>query len=76
MFDVSSFVAIIHPPQSAVLAIGTVAKKPVVRDDQLTIAQMMTATLSADHRIVDGAEGARFIVEVKRLLEAPLHLVL
>jgi pyruvate dehydrogenase E2 component (dihydrolipoamide acetyltransferase) len=74
MFDVSSFVAIIHPPQTAVLAIGTVAKKPVVRDDQIVIAQIMTATISADHRVVDGAEGARFIVEVKRLLENPLSL--
>ena len=76
MFDVSSFVAIIHPPQTAVLAVGTVAKKPVVRDDEIAIAQMMTATLSADHRIVDGAEGAEFIVDVKRLLESPLSLIL
>ncbi|MCH8108827.1 MAG: 2-oxo acid dehydrogenase subunit E2 [Chloroflexi bacterium] len=75
MFDVSSFVAIIHPPQTAVLAIGTVSKKPVVRDDQVVVAQMMTATISADHRVVDGAEGARFIVEVKRLLENPLSLL-
>ena len=76
MFDVSSFVAIIQPPQTAVLAVGAVSKRPVVRDDQVTIAQMMTATLSADHRIVDGAEGARFIVEVKRLLENPLGLLM
>ena len=76
MFDVSSFVAIIHPPQSAVLAVGTVAKKPVVRDDEIVVAEMMTATLSADHRVVDGAEGAEFIVDVKRLLEGPLSLVL
>ena len=76
MFDVSSFVAIIHPPQTAVLAVGTVAKKPVVRDDKIAIAQMMTATLSADHRVVDGAEGAEFIVDVKRLLESPLSLIL
>ena len=75
MFDVTSFVAIIHPPQTAVLAAGTVSKRPVVVDDEIAIAQMMTATLSADHRIVDGAEGARFIVEVKRLLENPLELV-
>ena len=75
MFDVSSFVAIIHPPQTAVLAVGTVAKRPVVRNDQVAVAQMMTATLSADHRIVDGAEGARFIVEIKRLLENPLSFL-
>jgi pyruvate dehydrogenase E2 component (dihydrolipoamide acetyltransferase) len=76
MFDVSSFVAIIQPPQAAILAVGTVAKRPVVRDDQVVVAQMMTATLSGDHRIVDGAEGARFLVEVKRLLESPMSLLL
>ena len=75
MFDVTSFAAIIHPPQSAVLAVGTVAKRPVVRDDEVTIAQMMTATLSADHRVADGAEGAQFLIEVKRLLENPLSLL-
>ena len=76
MFDVTSFVAIIYPPQTAVLAVGTVAKSAVVRDDEVGIAQMMTATLSCDHRVVDGAEGARFIVEVKRQLEDPLGLVM
>ncbi|MBG92215.1 MAG: pyruvate dehydrogenase complex dihydrolipoamide acetyltransferase, partial [Chloroflexi bacterium] len=76
MFDVTSFVAIIHPPQSAVLAVGTVSEKPVARDGEVSIAQIMTATLSADHRIVDGAEGAQFLIEVKRLLENPMGLVL
>ena len=76
MFDVTSFIAIIQPPQAAVLAVGTVAEKPVVRDGQVTVARMMTATLSADHRIVDGAEGARFLVKVKRLLENPLGFLL
>ena len=76
MFDVISFVAIIQPPQTAVLAVGTVAKRPVVRNDQVAIAQTMMATLSADHRIVDGAEGAQFLVEVKRLLENPMGFFL
>ena len=76
MFDVSSFIAIILPAQSAVLAVGTVSKKPVVIDEQVNVADMMTATLSVDHRISDGAEGARFLVEVKRLLENPLSLVM
>ena len=75
MFDVSSFVAIIHPPASAVLAVGTVAKRPVVRGDDLAVADMMTATLSADHRVVDGAEGARFLIDIKQRLEKPLSLV-
>jgi pyruvate dehydrogenase E2 component (dihydrolipoamide acetyltransferase) len=76
MFDVSSFVAIIQPPQSAMLAVGTVAKRPVVRGDQIAVADTMTATLSADHRVVDGAEGARFIGEVKRILENPFTLLM
>ena len=75
MFDVTSFLAIIHPPQSAVLAVGTVADKPVVRDGELAIAKIMNATISADHRIVDGAEGAEFLIEVKRLLENPMGLI-
>ena len=75
MFDVTSFAAIIHPPQTAVIAVGTVTKRPVVRDDEIVIAQMMTATLSADHRIVDGAEGAQFLIEVKEQLQNPLDMV-
>ena len=76
MFDVSSFVAIIQPPQSAVLAVGTVAERPAVRNGQVVAASMMNATLSVDHRVSDGAEGARFVVEVKRLLESPALLLL
>ena len=75
MFDVTGFLAIIHPPQSAVLAVGTVAEKPVVIDGELAVANIMNATISADHRIVDGVEGAEFIVEVKRLLENPMGLI-
>ena len=75
MFDVTGFLAIIHPPQSAVLAVGTVSEKPVVRDGELAVANIMHATISADHRIVDGVEGAEFIVEVKRLLENPMGLI-
>ena len=75
MFDVTSFTAIIQPPQTAVLAVGTITKRPVVKNDELTVGQIMTATLSADHRMVDGADGARFIGEVKRLLENPMHLL-
>ena len=75
MFDVTSFAAIIHPPQTAVVAVGTVTKRPVVKDDEIVIAQMMTATLSADHRIVDGAEGAQFLIEIKEQLQNPLNMV-
>ena len=75
MFDITSFVAIILPPQSAMLAVGSVAERAVVRDGKVTVASIMNATLSADHRVSDGAEGARFILEIKRLLENPLSLV-
>ncbi|MBI4282171.1 MAG: 2-oxo acid dehydrogenase subunit E2 [Chloroflexi bacterium] len=75
MFDVDSFTAIIYPPQAAVLAVGTVRKQPVVRNDQITIAQVMRATLSTDHRVADGAQAAQFLVEVKRLLESPVNLL-
>ncbi|MBI4298488.1 MAG: 2-oxo acid dehydrogenase subunit E2, partial [Chloroflexi bacterium] len=75
MFDVDSFAAIIHPPQSAVLAVGTVKKKPVVKDDQIVIAQVMNATISVDHRVADGAQAAQFLVEVKKYLENPASLL-
>ena len=75
MFDVDSFSAIIYPPQAAVIAVGTVRKQPVVRDDQITIAQVMKATLSTDHRVADGAQAAQFLVEIKRVLENPVTLL-
>lgn len=75
MFDVDSFSAIIYPPQAAVIAVGTVRKQPVVRDNQIAIAQVMKATLSTDHRVADGAQAAQFLVEIKRLLENPVTLV-
>ena len=75
MYDITSFLAIIQPPQTAVLAVGSVTQKPIVKENELAIAQMMTATLSADHRIVDGAEGAAFITVIRDLLQNPLQLV-
>lgn len=76
MFDVDSFAAIIFPPHAAVLAVGTVKGQPVARDGVVTVAQMMKATLSVDHRVADGAEAARFLVEIKKLLENPVSLLL
>jgi pyruvate dehydrogenase E2 component (dihydrolipoamide acetyltransferase) len=75
MFDVTSFIAIIQPPQSAVLAVGTVAPRPVVDAGEIKVASMMTATISADHRVTDGAEAAKFLVEVKKMLEDPMSLL-
>ena len=76
MFDVDSFNAIIYPPHAAVLAVGTVKEQPVARDGQIVLAQIMKATLSVDHRVADGAEAAEFLMEIRRLLETPLSLVL
>ncbi len=75
MFDVTSFVAIIQPPQSAVLAVGTVKKQAVVQGDGVVVREIMSATLSVDHRVSDGAEGAQFIVQLKEFLENPLRLL-
>jgi pyruvate dehydrogenase E2 component (dihydrolipoamide acetyltransferase) len=69
MLGVDSFVAIINPPQCAILATGRVARRVMADRDMLAIKSMMTATLSADHRIIDGAIGARFLQRVKKLLE-------
>ena len=76
MFEVSSFSAIINPPQAAILAVGTGAKRPVVKNDELAIATVMTCTLSVDHRVVDGALGALWMRTFKQILEDPLSLML
>ena len=76
MFDVDSFTAIIFPPHAAILAVGAVKEQPVARGGQLAIAEMMKATLSVDHRVADGAEAAQFLMEIKRLLEKPVSLLL
>ena len=71
MLGVDNFIAIINPPQCAILAIGRVAPQVVVDEGMFAIKSVMTTTLSADHRVVDGAIGARFLREVKELLERP-----
>jgi pyruvate dehydrogenase E2 component (dihydrolipoamide acetyltransferase) len=76
MFGVSEFAAIINPPQSAILAVAAGQKRPVVKNDSLAIAMVMTVTLSVDHRVVDGALGARWLREFKRIVEDPLSLLL
>jgi pyruvate dehydrogenase E2 component (dihydrolipoamide acetyltransferase) len=58
------------------LAVGTVKEQPVARGGEVALAQMMKATLSVDHRVADGAEAAQFLMEIKRLLENPISLVL
>jgi pyruvate dehydrogenase E2 component (dihydrolipoyllysine-residue acetyltransferase) len=75
MFDVESFTAVINPPESAILAVGAIVPTPVVRDGQVVVRDIMKVTLSADHRAVDGAVAARFLQELKRLLEQPLGML-
>jgi pyruvate dehydrogenase E2 component (dihydrolipoamide acetyltransferase) len=75
MFEVTEFSAIINPPEGAILAVGTVRQIPVVTDAGLGIGRRMMLTLSCDHRVMDGAMGARFLQDVKHLLEEPLRLL-
>lgn len=76
MLGVDDFTAVINPPQAAILAVGAVAPRAVVRDGELVARTTMRATLSADHRVLYGADGARFLATVKSLLEQPLALLL
>ena len=72
---VTNFSAVIHPPNAAVLAVGMIRQEPVVRDDSIVIGRVMNLTLSADHRIEDGVVAAKFLGELKRLLEHPTELI-
>jgi len=76
MHGVSAFSAIINPPQSAILAVAAGQQRPVVKDGALAVATVMTCTLSVDHRVVDGALGAEWMAEFKRIVEDPLSLML
>jgi pyruvate dehydrogenase E2 component (dihydrolipoamide acetyltransferase) len=76
MLDIEHFTAIINPPESAILAVGAVEEKPVVVDGNITPRQRMRVTMSCDHRVIDGATGARFLQALRRLIENPLLLVL
>ena len=76
MFDVDSFTVIINPPDSAILAVGAVRKVPVVDGDTIRPGHRMKVTMSSDHRVIDGALAAQFLAEVRRLLEAPVALVM
>jgi len=71
MYGITSFTAIINPPQAAILAAGAVEKRPVVRNEAVTVAEVMSATLACDHRILYGAYAARFLAGVRELLEDP-----
>jgi len=75
MFGIDEFTAVINPPEGAILAVGAMTPKPVVRDNEIVIRQIMRVTMSCDHRVIDGATGAKFLQTFKKILENPLYLV-
>lgn len=76
MFGVDEFAAIINPPEAAILAVGAATKRAIVVDNEIKIAPIMKATIAVDHRVADGAQAARFLHELKKILENPVNLLL
>jgi pyruvate dehydrogenase E2 component (dihydrolipoamide acetyltransferase) len=76
MYGIDSFAAVINPPQAAILAVGAIRERPVVRDGEVATAHMMRVNLACDHRILYGAEGAEFLTRIRELLEEPFSLAL
>ena len=76
MFGIDNFAAVINPPQAAILAVGSITEKPAVRGGEIATAHLMALTLACDHRILYGADGARFLDRIRELLEEPLGLAL
>ena len=74
MYDVDEFIAIINPPQAAILAIGSITETAVVKDGRVSAGKRMKIALSADHRVTDGAEVAQFLIAVKGYLQNPMQL--
>ena len=75
MYGIDNFSAIINPPQSGILAVGRISKRPVIIDDEVKVANIMTCQLSGDHRAIDGAVGARLLQEFKSLIENPVKMI-
>lgn len=76
MFGVEEFTAIINPPDACILAIGGIKQQPIVKDGAIVVGNTMKVTLSADHRVVDGALGAAFLVSLKEMLEDPVRILI
>jgi len=76
MFDITEFTAIINPPDACILAVGTIKQKPIVKDGDIAIGNVMKLMLSCDHRVVDGATGAKFLATLKGMLENPLSILI
>jgi pyruvate dehydrogenase E2 component (dihydrolipoamide acetyltransferase) len=75
-WDVNNFIAIINPPEAAILATGTVKQIPAIKNGAVVASQRMFVSISADHRVTDGAEAAAFLQAVKQKLEQPLRLMM
>lgn len=75
MFGIEQFTGIINPPDACILAVGAIIQKPIVKDGQIVVGNMMKVTLSCDHRVVDGATGSEFLQTLKGILEEPLRLL-
>ena len=75
MEGIGMLLPIVNPPQSCILGVGAIAEQPVVRDGQVGVGLRMSCTLAADHRAIDGATGARFLAEFRRVIEEPARLL-
>jgi len=75
MFGIEHFTAVINPPEAAILAVGAAAKEPVVLNGQVEVRDRMRVTLSVDHRVLDGADGARYLQALKALIESPMRML-
>ena len=76
MFGIESFTSIINQPNSAILSVGTIVQKPVIKEGQITVGNTMKLTLACDHRTVDGATGAAFLQTLKEYIENPVTMLL
>ena len=74
-FGIEEFTAIINPPDACILAVGSIMQKPIVKDGEIVVGNMMKVTLSCDHRVVDGVTGANFLATVKGMLQSPLMML-
>jgi len=76
MFEIDQFTGVINPPEAGILAVGTMAAKPVAVDGQIVVRRRLRMTMSCDHRVIDGATGAAFLKTLKQMLENPLAMLL
>ena len=75
MFGIEEFTAVINPPEGGILAVGALEDRPVVVDGEVVIRPRMKITMSCDHRVIDGAQGSRFLATLKELLEEPVRML-